>query len=39
MGEFTFTVQKTCPICGESTRIVKTKSKLMVEKTRVPDPI
>lgn len=33
MGEFTFTVQKTCPICGESTRIVKTKSKLMVEKT------
>ena len=33
MGEFTFTVEKTCPICGESTRIVKTKSKLIAEKT------
>jgi uncharacterized protein (DUF2225 family) len=33
MGEFTFTVEKTCPICGKSTRIVKTKSKLFVEKT------
>ena len=32
MGEFTFVVEKTCPICGESTRIVKTKSKLMMEK-------
>ena len=33
MGDFTFTVEKTCPICGKSTRIVKTKSKLMIEKT------
>ena len=33
MGEFTFTVEKTCPICGESTRVVKTKSKLSVERT------
>lgn len=32
MGEFTFVVEKKCPICGESTRIVKTKSKLMMEK-------
>ncbi|SHL12255.1 hypothetical protein SAMN05216582_1531 [Selenomonas ruminantium] len=33
MGEFTFTVEKKCPICGESTRVVKTKSKLNVERT------
>lgn len=33
MGEFTFTVEKQCPICGESTRVVKTKSKLSVERT------
>ncbi|MCR5757824.1 MAG: DUF2225 domain-containing protein [Selenomonas sp.] len=33
MGEFTFTVEKPCPICGESTRVVKTKSKLTVERT------
>lgn len=33
MGEFTFTVEKTCPVCGESTRVVKTKSKLAVERT------
>lgn len=32
MGEFTFVVEKTCPICGESTRVVKTKSKLMMER-------
>lgn len=31
MGEFTFVVEKTCPICGESTRIVKTKSKLLMD--------
>ncbi len=33
MGEFTFTVEKKCPVCGETTRIVKTKSKLSVERT------
>lgn len=33
MGEFTFIVEKQCPICGESTRVVKTKSKLTVERT------
>jgi uncharacterized protein (DUF2225 family) len=33
MGAFTFTVEKKCPICGESTRVVKTKSKLSVERT------
>lgn len=31
MGEFTFVVEKTCPICGESTRVVKTKSKLLMD--------
>ncbi|MBO5650771.1 MAG: DUF2225 domain-containing protein [Selenomonas sp.] len=33
MGEFTFTVEKKCPICDETTRVVKTKSKLSVERT------
>jgi len=33
MGEFTFTVEKPCPICGESTRVVKTKAKIAVERT------
>lgn len=33
MGDFTFTVSKTCPICGEATRVVKTKSKITVVKT------
>ena len=33
MGEFTFTVEKPCPVCGESTRVVKTKSKLIVDST------
>ena len=32
MGEFTFIVEKTCPICGETTRVVKTKSKLMMDR-------
>jgi len=31
VGEYTFVVNKTCPVCGESTRIVKTKSKLIRE--------
>ena len=33
MGEFTFVIEKTCPICGETTRVVKTKSRLLAEKT------
>ena len=33
MGEFTFTVEKKCPVCGESTRVVKTKAKIPVERT------
>ena len=33
MGEFTFIVEKKCPVCGESTRVVKVKSKLGVERT------
>ena len=33
MGAFTFTVEKPCPICGESTRVVKTKAKIAVDRT------
>ncbi len=33
MGEFTFLIHKPCPICGETSRIVKTKSRLLAEKT------
>lgn len=33
MGQYTFVVEKKCPICGETTRIVKTKSKLLVQST------
>ncbi len=33
MGEFTFVIEKPCPICGETTRVVKTKSRLLAEKT------
>jgi len=33
VGEFTFVIEKTCPICGETTRVVKTKSRLLAEKT------
>lgn len=33
MGEYTFIVSKTCPICGESTRIIKLKSRIIAEKT------
>ena len=29
MGEYTFIVSKTCPICGESTRIIKLKSRII----------
>lgn len=33
MGQYTFVVEKKCPICGEFTRVVKTKSKIPVVKT------
>ena len=33
MSEHTFVVEKNCPICGKTTRVVKTKSRLMVIKT------
>ena len=33
MSEYTFTVNKDCPVCGESTRVVKVKSRLPVTKT------
>ncbi len=33
MGTYTFIVEKTCPICGKSTRVVKTKSRLIIVKT------
>ncbi len=33
MGQYTFTVEKKCPICGETTRVVKVKSKLLAEHT------
>ncbi|MBQ9377539.1 MAG: DUF2225 domain-containing protein [Schwartzia sp.] len=32
---FTYVVEKTCPICGRQTRIVKTRSRLIVEKTDI----
>lgn len=31
-SEFTFTVEKTCPVCGAETRIVKVKSRLVAQK-------
>lgn len=33
MGQYTFTVEKKCPICVETTRVVKVKSKLLAERT------
>lgn len=33
MGEFTFVVEKPCPICEQSTRVVKLKSRMYAEKT------
>ena len=33
MGEFTFVIEKPCPVCGMTTRVVKTKSRLQAEKT------
>ena len=33
MAEYTFIVEKECPICGKLTRVVKTKSRLVKLKT------
>ena len=33
MGEYTFVVDKPCPICGETTRVIKLKSRIIAEKT------
>ena len=33
MNEYTFVVEKPCPICGKSTRVVKLKSRIIAEKT------
>jgi len=33
MSAYTFVVEKTCPICGKSTRVIKTKSRLVTLKT------
>ncbi len=32
-NQYTFIVEKTCPICGKSTRVVKTKSRLIIQHT------
>lgn len=32
MAEYTFVAEKICPICEKSTRVVKTKSRLVAEK-------
>ena len=32
---FTFVVEKPCPICGKMTRVTKTRSRVIVEKTDV----
>ena len=32
MGEFTYVVERECPICGKVTRIVKTKSRLLAQQ-------
>ena len=32
MVDYTFVVEKFCPICHEKTRVVKTRSRLVVEK-------
>ena len=33
MDEHTFLVEKPCPVCMKKTRIIKTRSRLLVEKT------
>ncbi|WP_085022425.1 DUF2225 domain-containing protein [Anaerovibrio sp. JC8] len=32
-NEFTFVVEKQCPVCGKETRVVKVKSRLMISRT------
>ena len=33
MSEYTFVVEKPCPVCGEMTRVIKLKSRIIAEKT------
>ena len=33
MGEFTFVVEKPCPICEKTTRVTKIKSRMIADKT------
>ena len=33
MDEHTFLVEKPCPVCMKKTRVIKTRSRLLVEKT------
>jgi len=33
MGEFTFVVEKPCPICEKMTRVTKIKSRMIADKT------
>ena len=33
MGEYTFIVEKPCPMCEKTTRVVKLKSRMISEKT------
>ena len=32
-NEFTFVVEKVCPVCDKKTRVVKVKSRLMIQRT------
>ena len=33
MASYTFAVEKNCPICGKSTRVIKTRARLVKERT------
>ena len=33
MSAYSFIVEKPCPVCGKYTRVIKTRSRLVVEKT------
>ena len=33
MAEYTYTVEKTCPICGEKTHVTKLKARLITLET------
>ena len=33
MAEYTYTVEKTCPICGEKTHVTKMKARLITLST------